>query len=181
MIRDRDEQSPATRGCVFTAHGARDDLRQGGSSGCPGLWPGGDLALNMAFQNDVAVACPHRRTTMRCRAIHFHAPGWNADAPSMSVGSPVGAGLCRDRARQPQHATWNAPIGLGTAKLTVPSPANTPGPNRSRGGHRSLCCHSKPFPSETAGAALKRFDHPALAPLDPHTLTPRDADAGRYR
>ena len=85
MIRDRDEQSPATRGCVFTAHGARDDLRQGGSSGCPGLWPGGDLALNMAFQNDVAVACPHLRTTMRCRAIHFHAPGWNADAPSMSV------------------------------------------------------------------------------------------------
>ena len=61
MTRDWDEQSPATRGCVFTAHGARDDLRQGGSSGCPGLWPGGDLALNMAFQNDVAVACPHRR------------------------------------------------------------------------------------------------------------------------
>ena len=90
MIRDRDEQSPATRGCVFTAHGARDDLRQGGSSGCPGLWPGGDLALNMAFQNDVAVACPHRRTTMRCRAIHFHAPGWNADAPSMSVWGGVG-------------------------------------------------------------------------------------------
>ena len=26
--------------------GARDGLRQGGSSGCPGLWPGGDLALN---------------------------------------------------------------------------------------------------------------------------------------
>ena len=26
MTRDWDEQSPATRGCVFTAHGARDDL-----------------------------------------------------------------------------------------------------------------------------------------------------------
>ena len=69
--KDWGEQSLATRGCVFTAHGARDDLRQGGSSGCPGLWPGGDLALNTAFQNDVAVACPHRRTTTRCRAIHF--------------------------------------------------------------------------------------------------------------
>ena len=56
MTRDWDEQSPTTRGCVFTAHDARDDLRQGGSWGCPGLWPGRDLALNMACQNDVAVA-----------------------------------------------------------------------------------------------------------------------------
>ena len=36
MTRDWDKQSPTTQGCVFTAHGARDDLRQGGSSGCPG-------------------------------------------------------------------------------------------------------------------------------------------------
>ena len=76
MTRDWDERPPAARRCVFTAHGPRDVLRQGGSSGCPGLWPGGDLALNMAFHNDVAGACPHRRTTTRCRTTHFHRAGW---------------------------------------------------------------------------------------------------------
>ena len=76
MTRDWDELPSAARRCVFTAHGPRDDLWQGGSSGCPGLWPGGDLALNMAFHNDVAVACPHRRTSTRCRTTHFHRAGW---------------------------------------------------------------------------------------------------------
>ena len=36
IVGNWDERNTATRGCVCTAHGARDALRQGGSSGCPG-------------------------------------------------------------------------------------------------------------------------------------------------
>ena len=42
--RRRYLRSPRMR--LTMVDGARDGLRQGGSSGCPGLWPGGDLALN---------------------------------------------------------------------------------------------------------------------------------------
>ena len=89
MTSDWDKRSRAARGCVFAAYGPLDDLRQGGASGCAGLWPGGELALNIAFHNEVAVACPHRRTTTRRRAIHFQNPfslfGVDLDAPSMTV------------------------------------------------------------------------------------------------
>ena len=75
-----------TRNPRMRLHGSRRTRRSAARwlFGLPGLWPGGDLALNMAFQNDVAVACPNRRTTTRCRAIHFHRAGWSA-SPTMTV------------------------------------------------------------------------------------------------
>ena len=73
---DWDERTSAIRGCVSTVDGARDGPRQGGSSGCIGIWPGGDLALNVCRSrpsrpSPVGIVGP-----LRGAAQYFHRAGW---------------------------------------------------------------------------------------------------------